>query len=67
MKVETVKDLIEYLAENCNPEDQLVFEDVDDDGDVIDLYPLTIDIIDIENEGTLNEVRMCRGNQKDWI
>lgn len=60
-RVTTVKQLKEILS-NLNDEDELVIETINEDGDPIDLYPMYVDIIELNNNS--NEVRLCQMNQK---
>lgn len=64
--INTVGELMEYLEENTKPTDQVCFEHVDENGDVQDLYPLTIDLIQLDIVKDTSEIRFCRGNQADW-
>ena len=61
IRVTTVGQLKEILS-NLNDEDVLVIETTDEDENPIDLYPMYVDIIKLDNKS--NEVRLCQMNQK---
>ena len=57
--IKELKQLIKYL----NDDDVIVIETIDlETGDVEDLYPLYVDVIDLN--GTNNEVRFCQMQQQ---
>ena len=58
----TIKELKE-LIKDLNDDDVIVIETIDlETGDVEDLYPLYVDVIDLN--GTNNEVRFCQMQQQ---
>jgi hypothetical protein len=61
MRTRTVKELMEVLSK-LNPEDSVVIETIDDNGDAQDLYPMYVDVIEV-SEG-FNEVRLCQMSQE---
>ena len=68
MRTKTVKELRE-LIKDLNDDDVVVLETIDlVSGDVEDLYPLYVDVIDISrsSDGTYNEVRFCQMPQEHF-
>jgi hypothetical protein len=63
MRTKTVKELMDILSK-LNPEDVVVIETTDDNGDAEDLYPMYVDVIEI-SEG-YNEVRLCQMSQDNF-
>lgn len=61
-KLLTVKEVKELLAD-LDDHDQVCIETCDEDGDVVDLYPMYIDVIDgikLTTGETVREVRFCQ-------
>jgi len=68
MRTKTIKELKELIAD-LNDDDIVVLETIDvESGNVQDLYPLYVDVIDISRQtnGTFNEVRFCQMNQEHF-
>ena len=66
MRTKTIKELRE-LIKDLNDDDVIVIETIDlETGDVEDLYPLYLDVIDISksSDGAYNEVRFCQMQQQ---
>ena len=66
MITKTIKELRE-LIKDLNDDDVIVIETIDlETGDVEDLYPLYLDVIDISrsSDGTYNEVRFSQMQQQ---
>ena len=65
-----IKDLKEYIKD-LNDDDQVCIETIDlETGDVQDLYPFYIDVIDgieLTDGRTINEVRFCQRKQDEWM
>ena len=58
----TVKEVRELLAD-LDDNDQVCIETCDEDGDVQDLYPMSMDVIDgikLTDGTTVREVRFCQ-------
>lgn len=58
----TVKEVRELLAD-LDDNDQVCIETCDEHGDVQDLYPMSLDVIDdikLTNGTTVREVRFCQ-------
>ena len=68
--IQTVKDLKEIL-ETLNDNDQVCLETIDlETGDVCDLFPFYIDVIDgieLTTGEVINEVRFCQKKQDEWL
>ena len=68
--IQTVGDLKEFLN-TLNDNDQVCLETIDlETGDVQDLYPFYIDVIDrvqLTDGSIINEVRFCQQNNKIWL
>jgi hypothetical protein len=61
-RIHTIGELRE-LIEDLNDNDLVCIETIDKYGDVEDLYPMYIDVIDgikLESGETVNEVRFCQ-------
>jgi hypothetical protein len=67
--INTVGELKEFLS-TLNDNDQVCIETIDlETGDVQDLYPFYIDVIDrvkMEDGSVIDEVRLCQMNNIEW-
>lgn len=67
--IQTVGDLKEFLN-TLNDDDQVCIETIDlETGDVSDLFPFYIDVIDgieLTDGSVINEVRFCQQDNKIW-